>query len=142
MKDLEKAKEILIEEDLALVVVKNKEVIFKSKDKGIKPIYTLATEMKTEAYGASLADRVIGKGAALLCGYIGIKEVHTDLISEGGISTLEKYKIPYTMDKSCPYIKNRDKTDYCPIEKLSLTTEDPALLLQRIKEFFQSISRG
>lgn len=141
LKDLEKAKNILIEEDLALVVVKDGEVMFKSKDKGIKPMYTLATEMRTEASGASLADRVIGKGAALLCGYIGIKEVHTDLISENGKATLEKYNILYTMEKSCPYIKNRDKTDYCPIEKLSLSTEDPEVLLEKIKEFFKSINK-
>ncbi|CAK7084876.1 DUF1893 domain-containing protein [Tissierella sp.] len=141
MKDIEIAKKLLIEEDQALVAVKNGEVVFKSKDKGIKPMYIIATEMKAKVYEASLADRVIGKGAAILCGYIGIKEVYTDLISEGGIAALDKYKIPYTENKSCPYIKNRDKTDYCPIEKLSLAIEDPILLLQGIKEFFASISK-
>lgn len=139
MKDINIAKKVLMEENLALVVVKNGEIIFKSIDKGIKPMYILATEMKAKSIGASLADRVIGKGAAILCGYIGIKEVYTELISEGGITVLKKYNIPYTMDESCPYIKNRDKTDYCPIEKLSLDKEDPVLLLQSIKEFFASI---
>lgn len=141
MKDLEIAKILLKEEGLALVVVKNGEVVFKSKDKGIKPMFILATEMKTKAYNASLADRVIGRGAALLCGYIGIKEIYTDLISEGGMEALVEYKIPYTMDRSCSYIKNQDKTDYCPIEKLSLDTKDPLLLLQKIKEFFASINK-
>lgn len=141
MKDINIAKKVLMEENLALVVVKNGEIIFKSIDKGIKPMYILATEMKAKSIGASLADRVIGKGAAILCGYIGIKEVYTELISEGGISTLNKYNIPYIMDESCPYIKNRDKTDYCPIEKLSLDKEDPVLLLQSIKEFFASINK-
>lgn len=140
-RDIELAKKLLIDEDLALVAVKDGEVVFKSKDKGIKPMYILATEMKKKACNASLADRVIGKGAAILCGYIGIKEVYTDLISEGGIATLDKYKILYTMTKSCEYIKNRDKTDYCPIEKLSLPLEDPVLLLQKIKEFFAAISK-
>lgn len=142
MKDLEIARKLLLEEDLALVAIKNGEVVFKSKDKGIKPMYTLATEMKAKVYEASLADRVIGKGAAILCTYIGIKEVYGELISEGGLAILDEYKIPYTIDKSCPYIKNRDKTDYCPIEKLSLDTKDPILLLQRIKEFFASINNN
>lgn len=140
-RDIELAKKLLTDENLALVAVKNGEVVFKSKDKGIKPMYILATEMKEKASNASLADRVIGKGAAILCGYIGIKEVYTDLISEGGKATLEKYKISYTMTEACPYIKNRDKTDYCPIEKLSLPLEEPVLLLQKIKEFFASISK-
>ncbi len=136
------AKELLLEEDLALVAVKNGEVVFKSKDKGIKPMYILAAEMKAKAYDASLADRVIGKGAAILCAYIGIKEIYGELISEGGLAILEEYKIPYTMERSCLYIKNRDKTDYCPIEKLSLDTRDPIVLLQRIKEFFASINNN
>lgn len=142
MKDIDIAKRLLIEENLALVVVKNSEVIFKSIDKGIKPMYILATEMQEKAEGASLADRVIGRGAALLCGYIGINEVYTELISEGGIDTLNKYNISFTMAKLCPYIKNRDKTGYCPIEKISMDLEDPVLLLQKIKDFLASISRG
>jgi hypothetical protein len=141
LKDINIAKKLLIEENLALVVVKNGEVIFKSMEKGIKPMYILATEMKVEAQGASLADRVIGRGAALLCGYVEIIEVYTDLISEGGISALGEYNIPYEMERTCQYIKNREKTDYCPIEKLSLDKDDPALLLQDIKEFFTSIKK-
>lgn len=142
MKDIDIAKKILTEGNLALVVVKNSEVIYKSAEKGIKPMYILATEMKDKAIGASLADRVIGKGAALLCGYIEINEVYTELISEGGINTLNKFNIPFTMAKSCPYIKNRDKTGYCPIENLSMDLEDPVLLIEKIKEFLESISRG
>ncbi|WP_374212445.1 DUF1893 domain-containing protein [Tissierella sp. MB52-C2] len=141
LNDIKIAKEILINEDLALVVVKNGEIVYKSKDKGIKPLYTLATEMKEEAKGSSLADRIIGKGAALLCGYMEVDTIYTDLISEGGIKTLEQYRISYSMEKSCPYIKNRDKTDYCPIEKLSLDTEDPIILLEKIEAFFKSINQ-
>ncbi|MDR7856545.1 DUF1893 domain-containing protein [Tissierella sp.] len=141
MKDIEIAKKLLIDENQALVVVKNGEVIYKSVEKGIKPMYILSTEMKSEAKGASLADKVIGRGAALLCGYVEIKEVYTDLISEGGIAALGEYNIPYEMEKSCQYIMNKDKTSYCPIEKLSLDTDDPALLLQSIKEFFASFKK-
>lgn len=141
MKDIDIAKLILKEEDLTLVVIKNGEVIFKSKDKGIKPMYLLATEMKTEAQGGYLADKVIGKGAAMLCGHIGIKEVYTELISNGGIITLNRNNIPFTIEESCAYIKNRDKTDYCPIEKLSLKIEDPILLLDAIKRFFMAMDK-
>jgi len=139
LKDVEIAKDLFLKEDMAIVVVKDGKVVFYSKDKGIKPIYTLAKEMKEEAFGASVADRVIGKGAALLCGYLGIKEVYSGLISNLGQQVLESYNIPYTMEKSCPYIMNRDKTDYCPIEKLSLDTDDPEIFLSRVEEFFKSM---
>lgn len=142
MKDIDLARKLLIDENLTLVVVRNGEVVFKSIDKGIKPMYILATEMKEKAMGASLADRVIGKGAALLCGYIKINELYTDLISEGGMDTLKKYNILFTMAKTCPYIKNRDKSGYCPIENISLNLDDPIVLLEKIKAFLTSIGRG
>lgn len=142
LKDMEIAKKLLTEENLTMVVVKDGQVIFKSKDKGIKPIFILATEMREEAKGAILADRVIGKGAAVLSGYIGIKEIYSELISEVGVKVLEDYKIPHSMNGSCKYIKNRDKTDYCPIEKISMNIEDPIILIQSIKEFFKEINRG
>ena len=142
MRDLEKAKSLLFEEDLTLAVVKDGEVIFRSKDKGIKPMFILATDLKEKAKGAALADRVIGKGAAILAGYIGIKEIYTDLISQGGMERLDYYKIPYEMKNSCEYIKNRDQTAYCPIEKISMNIEDPLVLIESIKEFFKKISKG
>lgn len=142
MTDLEKAKSLLFEEELTLVVVKDGEIIFKSKDKGIKPMFILATELKEKAKGGALADRVIGKGAAILAGYIGIKEIYTDLISQGGIERLEHYKIPYSMENSCDYIKNRDKTGYCPIENISKDIEEPLILIESIKELFKKISKG
>lgn len=140
MNDIEIAKGLLKKDPgLTLVVVKYGEVIYKSKEKGIKPMLTLATQHKSLGKDASLADRVIGKGAAILCGYIGIKEVFAELISESGVSTLNKHQIPFAKENSCPYIKNRDKTDYCPIEKISNNIEDPILLIEKIKEFFASI---
>lgn len=140
MKDIDIAKKMLKEDSsLTMVVVKNKEIIFKSKDKGIKPMYILATEYRSLGENASLADRVIGKGASILCDYVGIKEVFAELISDSGINTLNNCKIPFTMEKSCQYIKNRDKTDYCPIEKISNNIEEPILLLERLKEFFASV---
>ena len=133
---------LLFEEDLTLVVVKDGETILKSKDKGIKPIFILATELKSEAKGSALADRVIGKGAAILAGYIGIKEIYTDLISQGGIERLEHYKIPYSTKDSCEYIMNRDKTGYCPIENISKDIDDPLILIESIKRFFKEIAKG
>ena len=140
MADLDIAKKILIQEGLALVVVKKGEVIYKSKDSGIKPMFIIATQMKDIGIGASLADRVIGKGAAILCMYIGIKEVYAKLISESGARVLTDNNILYSSEKSCSYIKNKDNTNICPIEKIAIDTEDPILFLQRLIHFFKKIS--
>ena len=133
------AKKILEEESQKIVVAKDGKVVFKSTDRGIKPMYYLAKNMKEEAKGSSLADRVIGKGAAVICSYLGVKELYAELLSENAISLLDKEDIKYDFKDKCDYIKNRDKTDYCPIEKRSLDTEDPEILLSRIEVFLNSL---
>ena len=137
MTDIEIAKKYLKEENLTLVVVKNEELIFKSKDKGIKPMYILATEMKEIAKGASIADKVIGKGAALLCEYIGIKEIYSELMSEIAIKILNGANIDFTYSKSTPYIENRDRTGLCPIENIAKDLDNGEILLEKISEFLR-----
>ena len=137
MTDIEIAKKYLKEENLTLVVVKNEELIFKSKDKGIKPMYILATEMKETAKGASIADKVIGKGAALLCEYIGIKEIYSELMSEIAIKILNGANIDFTYSKSTPYIENRDRTGLCPIENIAKDLDNGEILLEKISEFLR-----
>lgn len=138
MEDIELAKEMLIREEYALVAVKDGEVIFKSTEKGIKPMYILATEKREIIKGASVADKVIGRGAALLSVYLDVKEIYGNLISKAGIEVLEENRISYSFGKSCDYIKNRDGTDYCPIEKLSINAESPVEFLEELRDFFSN----
>ncbi len=65
--------------------------------------------------GTSIADKVIGKGAAMLCSYIGAKELYAQLISEGAIKVLEEENIVYTYDRICPYIKKTGKSRICAL---------------------------
>lgn len=135
MKNIEIAKKYLEEENLTLAVVKNGELIFKSKDKGIKPMYILATEMKEIAKDASIADKVIGKGAALLCEYIGIREIYGELMSEIAIEFLKGANIDFTYSRTTPYIENRDRTGLCPIENMARQEENGEILLGMIGKF-------
>ena len=139
MTDIQLAKKILEDKDQKIVVIKNGQVVFKSVDKGIKSMYYLAKNMREELKGSSLADKVIGKGAAILCQYLGIRELYAELISESAVKVLDKMDINYEFKDKCDYIRNRDKTDYCSIEKRSLDTEDPEILLIRIEEFLNSL---
>ena len=141
MKDIDLAKEILEKEKLALVIVKDAKVIFSSKEKGIKPIYIAVNTLKDKLHNSSVADRVIGKAAAMLCKYSNVKALHTKLISESAIKVLEKENIIFTYDESAPYIKNRDKTDLCPVEKLSSDIDNPNLLIEKITDFLDRIQK-
>lgn len=141
MKDLDIAKKVLEERNLALVIVKEGKVIFTSNDRGIKPLYAAVLDLKEELKSSSVADKVIGKAAAILCRYIDIKELYTKLISQEAIKILENSGIEFIYDESSPYIKNRDKTDMCPVEKLSQGIDNPEELLARIAEFLDGIEK-
>ncbi|WP_053954941.1 DUF1893 domain-containing protein [Inediibacterium massiliense] len=137
MTDIELAKKILKEEGCTLVVVKERKVLFSSKEKGIRPLYEVTCTIKDQLKGASIADRVIGKAAAILCVHLEIKYLHTRLISQDAMKVLKKSEIIFYYEEACPYIQNRNKNGRCPMEELSQAVEDPICLLKDIGEFMK-----
>ena len=139
MNDIELAKNLLDNEQRALVIVKDGKVLFSVDGKGIKPIYTAFNELKDELKGSSVADKVIGKAAAMIYEHAAIKELSTKLISENAISVLGNTSIIYEYEKSVPYIKNRDQSGMCPVETLSLKVNNIDDLLVEISSFLANI---
>lgn len=141
MRDCDLAMELLEKEKLTLAIVKDGKLIFKSYEKGIKPLYTAYEEL-VELNGSSVADRVTGRAAAMLCIHTGIKELKTKLISDNAINVLKESNIKFEYDECTPYIKNRDKTGMCPVETLSLKAHNINDLISMIKGFLESIKKG
>lgn len=137
MKDIELAKNLLNNEKKAIVIVKSGKVIFSSEDKGIKPVYEALIEFKDGLQGSSVADKVIGKAAAMIYEHADIKELSTNLISEKAVDVLKNTSIVYEYEKSVPYIKNRDRSGMCPIETLSLEVNNINELLLKISNFLK-----
>lgn len=128
---LEKAKSILLSSASTIAVVSNGEV-FTSQERGVKPLLFLLKEKKEFLKGASVADKVIGKAAALLMVLGEIKEVHTLIISEPAIKVFEKHNIPCFYDKKVTRIVNRTGDGLCPMETLCLDVENPQEAFDRI----------
>jgi hypothetical protein len=141
MNDIELAKNLLDNEQRALVIVKDGKVLFSVDGKGIKPIYTAFNELKDELKGSSVADKVIGKAAAMIYEHAAIKELSTKLISENAINVLGNTSIIYEYEKSVPYIKNRDQSGMCPVETLSLKVNNIDDLLIEISNFLANINK-
>lgn len=141
MKDIDMAVDFLEKENLTLAIVKDGKLIFSSKDKGIKPLYIAATEKKEELEGSSVADRITGRAAAMLCAHGEIKQLKTGLISDNAVNVLKETNILYEYDEKTTYIKNRDKTGMCPVETLSLKANNINELLIGIESFLESIKR-
>ena len=131
LEPLNNAKNILKSTNSTIVVVGG-ENIYTSKERGVKPLLHLLTEKKGFLKGASVADKVIGKAAALLMVLGEIKEVHTLIISEPAIKVFEKHNIPCFYDKKVDRIVNRTGDGLCPMETLCLDVENPMEAFNRI----------
>jgi len=130
---LERAKSLLKSTDSTIAVVSVDDV-FTSHERGVKPLIHFLTGKKGFLKGASVADKVIGKAAALLMALGEIKEVHTLIISEPAIKVFEKYNIPCFYDKKVDRIINRTGDGLCPMETLCLDVDNPAEAFTKIKE--------
>ena len=139
MNDLNLAREILEKEDLTLAVVKNGECIYRSKKRGIYPLYTAVHDIKDKLNGASAADKVIGRGAAQLYAYAGIGSVYATLVSKGTREVFDEAGIEYPAQKYVPKIMNREKTGMCPVETISYESETIEELLEKIEGFLKRI---
>ena len=138
MLPLEQAKSLLLTSASTIAVVSNGEV-FTSQERGVKPLLFLLKEKNGFLKGASVADKVIGKAAALLMVLGEIKEVHTLIISEPAIKVFEKYNIPCFYDKKVERIMNRTGDGLCPMETLCLDVDEPQEAFIKIKEKVQKM---
>ena len=137
---LERAKSLFKSTDSTIAVVSVDDV-FTSHERGVKPLLHLLTEKKGFLKGASVADKVIGKAAALLMALGEIKEVHTLIISEPAIQVFEKYNIPCFYDKKVTRIVNRAGDGLCPMETLCLDVDEPQEAFQKITDFIKTMKK-
>lgn len=118
-------------------VYKNGRII-SAEGTGVKPILSFLQQDRQLLNGASVADQVIGKAAALLFVYGGAKEIYGKLMSETAMAVLEKYQVPYSFEKSVPFIKNRRGDGMCPMEQAVAGIDNPkdgfAAIMQKIAE--------
>lgn len=137
VRDIDLAKEKLLGENYALAIVKQGELLFTSKEKGIKPIYLAVTQLGDGLKGASLADKVIGKAAAIFCQLAEVDSVYADLISEKAIEVLKQAGIELEYNNTCSYILNPSQDGMCPVEKLATNIHDGKSLLRKVAEFLK-----
>lgn len=108
--------------------------------RGVADLFSLVADEPDFLRGASVADRVIGRGAALLLVKGGAREVYAQVISSGALEVLRSVGIETSFDKEVPNIINRTGTDICPVEKLTASTSSPDEAYERIKQFLDSMN--
>ena len=130
--------DILHDEGLTLVIKSADGNIHRFTQRGVKDLLMLVTERPDVLLGAIIADKAVGKAAAACMAVGNVQQVHADVMSEPALSLLEKHGIEADYGELVDHIINRAGTDWCPMERLSRNEDDPAAIIQKIKEFIQS----
>lgn len=121
---LKRAVRRLNKTDATFVAVRNGRIM-DSHDRGIAPIMALVLADTNALRGACVADKVIGKAAALLLVRAGVERLFANTISEHAMSLLSEYHLTFEFGQSVPYIMNRSGDGMCPMESLVLEVNDP-----------------
>ena len=132
---MDKLKEMLACDDVRGVVRTLAGEIIKFHNPGVKDLFELVETRSEALEGASVADRVIGRGAALLLALGHVGRVYAQIISEPAVLVLQDYDIEVEYDKLVPNIINRNGTDICPVENLTMAMTQPEKAFTVIKEF-------
>ena len=116
-----------------LLFTSNKGVLF--------PLLEYIDSNLSRREGVTVMDRVIGNAAALLSVKARAKEVWSPLGSNYAIKTLKAYGIKFNITETVPFIRNRQGTDICPMEALSISGHrDPDEFYRVVRERYLSAS--
>ncbi len=137
MTNLEKAKNNLGEHKISIV---SSTLSLTSDLRGVMPIVDFINK-GYDLSGASVADLVVGKAAAMLFIKAGIKDVDTIIISKPALKVLEEHHITVKYEKLVDNIINRDKTGLCPFESLVLDVDDVSIAYKLIIEKLESFKK-
>jgi len=107
--------------------------------RGVQDLHQLLRTSPDTLRGAMIADKVVGKGAAVLMTAGGVRWVYADVISQSALEFLLTHNIEAEYGRVVPNIINRAGTDICPVEKLCMQCDDIAEALKLIDEFIEKM---
>ena len=131
MKNLENAKKILKDGSFTCVLCKDG-TTYTTTERGVKPLVRWLTE-ETDLQGFSAADKVVGKATAYLYCLLGVKAVHSQVMSGAAARVLEENGIAASQDLLVENIINRQGTGICPFEEAVWEIHDPKNALTAIR---------
>ncbi|MDR2647847.1 MAG: DUF1893 domain-containing protein [Oscillospiraceae bacterium] len=115
-KKLQTVIETLRENNCTCVVATPRGKTVASSLEGVMPILQLLRDGDS-LRNATVADKVVGRAAAMLLAHGGVHSVYGRVMSEGALAFLRENSIAARCETLVPVILNADGTDVCPLEK-------------------------
>ncbi len=120
-------------------VIRKGDVVRTFTQRGVTDLFHLLTTDAPFLLGCSIADKVVGKGAAALMVKGGVAQVYADVISAPALALLQEQGIAVSYAKVVEGIRNRAGTDMCPVEKRCLPLENIDEMVGEIRDFLMQI---
>lgn len=125
--------EVLTQGGYTCAIFKGGKPLFTSQKNGIRPLLEVL-EAGLDAAGATAADKIVGKAAALLYVLMQVAEVHTEVLSQAGLAVLQAHGIQVQYNVLAGQIINRKGDGPCPMEQTVAAIENPAAAFTALRE--------
>lgn len=119
-------------------VIRSRDEIRIFRERGVKDLYHLLCNRPEFLRDAFVADKVVGKAAAALMMLGGVRELHAEVISRQALELLSASDMAVTYHIAVPYIINRSKSGWCPLENRCRDLHTAEECLVRIEDFIRS----
>jgi hypothetical protein len=141
MKDLEIARSKLRRYGWSLVIVKDGEVVFETYEHGIRGLLEAIGALGGLLKGASVADRVVGLAAALLCLYVKVKSVYAVVVSQNAVGLLRERGVYCEFEKLVPRILDKSGAAQCPFERIAGEVSSVEEAYRKLKELEEKLRK-
>lgn len=139
---MEEAKAMICAEKCSFVVIKEGRIVYQDKGNGVKPILKLLEADREFLKDAVVADKIIGKAAALLLTLGKVQKVYGITMSRAGKEYLESVGIACDNEKCIDVISNRKRDGICPLERAVSDVNDPEEAFEKLKETIAQLMKS
>jgi Domain of unknown function (DUF1893). len=139
---MKQAKALLKQTEAVCVLVREDGTVLQSELSGVRPLLEWLGQGGCILTDACIADKVVGKAAALLMLHGGIGEVYAELLSDSAAVCLEHARVPFTYGEKVPCILNRDRTGMCPMEQRCLNIGSPREAYEALSAMVGEVAHG
>lgn len=103
--------------------------------RGIADLYRLYREQPERLNGSTVADKIVGKGAAALMIAGGVTRLYAGTVSRGALELLQTSAVGIEFERTTDHIINRSGDGWCPVERLCRDCNDVTECIEKIDEF-------
>jgi len=116
-------------------------VVYEADGRGVAPLMALYDGDRAKFEGALVADKIIGKAAAMILCAGGAAAVYGEIMSRAAMEYLHGRGVDCRCGRCVDVISNRTGSGICPIEKCVLDVDDPCEGIETIKETINELRK-